>query len=282
MQGNHAEQNQRIKMSLYQTPLPETINETTIKAALGALAPCNVCKSDSTHGRGGYWNDTRLDLAIEKAEEKRRQRGDDQFKTIGEALSYLEDGFSLIIEPIEEIPTSYRIDSAWTDMGGGGGGGGGGNYFSPVDSYLTSSGDYLGNYTAGCKYLTIAQTTILGLRFRRWTYAATILGEIWINGSAEAAKSVAVDPGLGPTEFTLTFDTPLVVPAWTMFYATTYDGGTRYAQTGRLPWDTTFATGLTVPVGSTILLMHPGGYKGGTGQPITFSDSNSYPVEPIT
>ena len=118
MQGNHAEQNQRIKMSLYQTPLPETINETTIKAALGALAPCNVCKSDSTHGRGGYWNDTRLDLAIEKAEEKRRQRGDDQFKTIGEALSYLEDGFSLIIEPIEEIPTSYRIDSAWTDMGG--------------------------------------------------------------------------------------------------------------------------------------------------------------------
>ena len=174
-----------------------------------------------------------------------------------------------------------RVNGAWTDMGGGGGGGSG-NYFSPVDSYLTSSGDYIGNYTCGCKYLTTAETTILGLRFRRWTYAATILGEIWINGSAEAAKSVAVDPGLGPTEFTLTFDTPLVVPAWTMFYATTYDGGTRYAQTGRLPWDTTFATGLTVPVGSTILLMHPGGYKGGTGQPITFSDSNSYPVEPIT
>ena len=112
--------------------------------------------------------------------------------------------------------------------------------------------------------------------------AATILGEIWINGSAAAAKSVAVDPGLGPTEFTLTFDTPLVVPAWTMFYATTYDGGTRYAQTGRLPWDTTFATGLTVPVGSTVLLLHPGGYKGGTGQPVSFSDSNSYPVEVVT
>lgn len=190
-----------------------------------------------------------------------------------------DDGEIVYDQVLDKFRT--RVNGAWTDMGGGGGGAGG-NYFSPVDSYLTSSGDFIGNYTCGSKYLTTAETTILGLRFRRWTYAATILGEIWINSSAEAAKSVAVDPGLGPTEFTLTFDTPLVVPAWTLFYATTYDGGSRYAQTGRLPWDASFATGLTVPVGPTLLLLHPGVYKGGTGQPISYSDSNSYPVEVIT
>lgn len=85
-------------MSIYSTELPETINESSLKTALGALAKCNVCKSNETSRRGGYWSEKRLDSAIEEAEEKRGQRGDDPFVTVGEALAYLEDGFDLVVE----------------------------------------------------------------------------------------------------------------------------------------------------------------------------------------
>jgi len=167
---------------------------------------------------------------------------------------------------------------------GGSGGGGSASYFSPVDRYSGSEGDYLGNYTVGCRYLAIADVVIKGLRFHRWTYAATMLGEIWIGGSTVGSKSQAVDPQNGVvTTFTLDFDSPISIPAWTDFFCTNYDGGTRYTKTNRLLWEVAgFASsGLTLPYSAKILLRHPGARKSGTGQPDVFSDNDAYSVEPV-
>jgi hypothetical protein len=173
-----------------------------------------------------------------------------------------------------------RMNKAWADIDGNGSGGA--NYFSPIDAYLTGSGDFLGNYTAGSRYMALAEVTILGVRFRRWTNAATITGEVWIGGTSVASKDLAVDPGLGPTTFEVMFDTPVTVPKNSEFFCTSYDGGTRYAQTDRLAWDANFQYGLTMPFSAEIVLLHPGWYRGGHGQPFSASDSHSYPVEPIT
>lgn len=176
---------------------------------------------------------------------------------------------------------TVEIDAHGRVISASNGAGSGGNYFSPTEMYLTSSGDFIGDYTCGSRYLTDAETTVLGVRFRRWTYAATIQGEVWIGGISVASKSLAVDPNLGPTLFEVLFDSPLVIPKFTEFFVTSYDGGSRYAQTDRLSWDAGFQAGLTMRYSSTILLLHPGGYRSGHNVPASYSDAHSYPTEPI-
>lgn len=176
---------------------------------------------------------------------------------------------------------SAEVDQYGRVISASSGAGSGGNYFSPTEMYLTSSGDFIGDYTCGSRYLTDAETTVLGVRFRRWTYAATIQGEVWIGGISVASKSLAVDPNLGPTLFEVLFDSPLVIPKFTEFFVTSYDGGSRYAQTDRLSWDAGFQAGLTMRYSSTILLLHPGWYRSGHNVPASYSDAHSYPTEPI-
>ncbi len=153
---------------------------------------------------------------------------------------------------------------------------GGGSDLYPTVIYPTGVGDVLGNYTTGCQYIAIKDLTMTGIRFRRYVYGGTIECKLWADGSELATKSITIaEAGL----FSVTLDSPISISAKTVFYVTTYDGGSRYARANALSWER--EPPFPLPVGTKTWLLRAGMYKSSTGQPDSESSVERFPVDPI-